>query len=116
MAVSTQHQVEIQVGGGALPLRARGVARPAARGGGGGAGGGPGAATAPAPLAGHGPSAALVVAGLPCDGPVGAVRVGLIGEQFVVNPTLRQTEEESRLDLVVAGAAGAVLMVRAGAQ
>src|SRR3972149_916072 len=63
----------------------------------------------PAILAVNGASAALTVAGLPFEGPIGAVRVGLIGDQFVVNPTLRQTEEESRLDLVVAGAAGAAL-------
>ena len=70
----------------------------------------------PAILAVNGASAALMVAGLPFEGPVGAVRVGLIGEQFVVNPTLRQTEEESRLDLVVAGTADAIIMVEAGAQ
>ena len=70
----------------------------------------------PALLAVNGASAALMVAGLPFEGPVGAVRVGLIGEQFVVNPTLRQTEEESRLDLVVAGTADAIIMVEAGAQ
>ena len=70
----------------------------------------------PAILAVNGASAALTVAGLPFEGPIGAVRVGLIGDQFVVNPTLRQIEEESRLDLIVAGTADAIIMVEAGAK
>jgi polyribonucleotide nucleotidyltransferase len=63
----------------------------------------------------NGASAALVISGIPFGGPVGAVRVGLINDQLVVNPTMRQVEEESRLDLVVAGTEDAILMVEAGA-
>ncbi|MDQ7850551.1 MAG: polyribonucleotide nucleotidyltransferase [Armatimonadota bacterium] len=70
----------------------------------------------PAILAVNGASAALMVAGLPFEGPVGAVRVGLIDGRFVINPTLRQIEEQSRLDLVVAGTADAIIMVEAGAK
>ncbi len=70
----------------------------------------------PAILAVNGASAALMVAGLPFEGPIGAVRVGLIGDQFVINPTMRQVEEESRLDLVVAGTADGIIMVEAGAE
>ncbi len=70
----------------------------------------------PAILAVNGASAALMIAGLPFEGPVGAVRVGLIDGQFVINPTLRQIEEQSRLDLVVAGTADAIIMVEAGAK
>ena len=70
----------------------------------------------PAILAVNGASAALMVSGLPFEGPVGAVRVGLIDGKFVINPTLRQIEEQSRLDLVVAGTADAIIMVEAGAK
>jgi len=70
----------------------------------------------PTILAVNGASAALMISGLPFEGPVGAVRVGLIEDRFVINPTLRQLEEESRLDLVVAGTAEAIIMVEASAK
>ncbi|MFN4070606.1 MAG: polyribonucleotide nucleotidyltransferase, partial [Thermus caldifontis] len=60
-------------------------------------------------------SAALMLSDIPWEGPVAAVRVGLIGGQFVLNPTLKELEE-SALDLVVAGSRDAILMVEAGAQ
>ncbi|MDR7556363.1 MAG: polyribonucleotide nucleotidyltransferase [Armatimonadota bacterium] len=63
----------------------------------------------------NGASAALLLSGIPWDGPVGAVRVGLIDGRLVINPTLRQIEEQSALDLVVAGTEDAILMVEAGA-
>jgi polyribonucleotide nucleotidyltransferase len=63
----------------------------------------------------NGASAALMISGIPFGGPVGAVRIGLVDNQLVVNPTMRQVEEESRLDLVVAGTDEAILMVEAGA-
>ncbi len=63
----------------------------------------------------NGASAALLLSGIPWEGPVGAVRVGLIDGQLVLNPTLRQIEEQSALDLVVAGTEDAILMVEAGA-
>ena len=61
-----------------------------------------------------GASAALAVSGLPFNGPVGAARVGRIGDEFVLNPTFAQTAE-SVLDLVVAGTKNAVLMVESEA-
>ncbi len=60
-------------------------------------------------------SAALHISDIPWDGPIGAVRVGLINGQFVVNPTYAQMEE-SRLDLKIAGSADAILMVECAAQ
>lgn len=59
-------------------------------------------------------SAALVVSDIPWDGPVGAVRVGRIDGEFVVNPTFDQ-KEESDLDLRLAGTRDAILMVECGA-
>ena len=59
-------------------------------------------------------SAAVMISDAPWDGPVGAVRIGLIDGEFVVNPTYSQMEESS-LDLRVAGTKEALLMVEAGA-
>ncbi|HZT95528.1 MAG TPA: polyribonucleotide nucleotidyltransferase [Chloroflexota bacterium] len=59
-------------------------------------------------------SAALMVSDIPFNGPIGAVRVGLIGDEFVVNPTFQQLRE-SRLDLVMAATRDAVVMVEADA-
>ncbi len=59
-------------------------------------------------------SAALTSSDIPWFGPVGAVRVGYIDGQFVINPTVSQMEH-SRLDLRLAGTADAVIMVEAGA-
>ncbi|MDE2125828.1 MAG: polyribonucleotide nucleotidyltransferase [Armatimonadetes bacterium] len=59
-------------------------------------------------------SAALAVSDIPWDGPVGAVRIGRIDGEFVVNPSQEQMAA-STLDLVVAGTAVAVIMVEAGA-
>jgi len=66
-------------------------------------------------LAMNGASAALSLSGIPFDGPVGAVRVGLVDGQFVANPTTAE-QEASQLELVVAGTEDAVLMVEAGAK
>jgi polyribonucleotide nucleotidyltransferase len=62
-----------------------------------------------------GASAALSISPVPFAGPVGAVRVGYIGGQYVVNPTEAQLAE-SRLDLAIAGTKDAVMMVEAGAK
>jgi polyribonucleotide nucleotidyltransferase len=59
-------------------------------------------------------SAAVMISETPWAGPVGAVRVGLIDDEFVINPTYAQMEESS-LDLRVAGTKDAILMVEAGA-
>ncbi len=62
----------------------------------------------------NGASAALMISPLPFFGPVGAVRVGVIDGEFVVNPTLQQTESAT-LDLIVVGTKDALTMVEAGA-
>jgi polyribonucleotide nucleotidyltransferase len=64
----------------------------------------------------NGASAALMISPLPFLGPVGAVRVGLIDGKLVVNPTLREVEDDSTLDLIVVGTKDALTMVEAGAQ
>jgi DNA polymerase III epsilon subunit family exonuclease len=60
-------------------------------------------------------SAALTISEIPFLGPVGAVRVGRINGEFVVNPTYDQLEQ-SELDLVVSGTRDAIMMVEAGAK
>ncbi len=60
-------------------------------------------------------SAALSISDIPWAGPCATVRVGRVGGQYVVNPTLQQVAE-SDLEIVVAGTKEAVLMVEAGAQ
>ncbi len=62
----------------------------------------------------NGASAALMLSELPFEGPVGAVRIGMLDDDFVINPTLQEMEESS-LDLVVAGTRDAISMVEAGA-
>jgi len=59
-------------------------------------------------------SAAVLISDAPWGGPVGAVRIGLVDGEFVVNPTYSKMEESS-LDLRVAGTKEAILMVEAGA-
>src|ERR687883_670896 len=51
----------------------------------------------------NGASAALMISPLPFPGPVGAVRVGLLDGELVVNPTLQEVEEATELDLIVVG-------------
>jgi polyribonucleotide nucleotidyltransferase len=60
-------------------------------------------------------SAALTISEIPFQGPIGAVRVGRIGGEFVVNPTHSQLAD-SELDLIVAGTRDAIMMVEAGAK
>lgn len=55
-------------------------------------------------------SAALVISDIPLVKPVGAVRVGMIKDQFVINPTTEEMKH-SKLDLVLAGTEDAVLMI-----
>src|SRR5213596_1348656 len=66
-------------------------------------------------LAMNGASAALCLSGIPFDGPVGAVRVGLVDGAMIANPTTAQ-QKASSLELVIAGTEDAVLMVEAGAK
>jgi len=60
-------------------------------------------------------SAALLISDIPFISPVGAVRVGLVPEGFVANPTFQQLEN-SRMDLIVAGTKDAVIMVEGEAK
>jgi polyribonucleotide nucleotidyltransferase len=66
-------------------------------------------------LAMNGASAALMISDIPFDTPVGAVRIGKIEGNFVVNPNEEDLLENTDLDLIVAGTEEAILMVEAGA-
>ncbi|HTA06160.1 MAG TPA: polyribonucleotide nucleotidyltransferase, partial [Solirubrobacteraceae bacterium] len=70
-------------------------------------------------LAMNGASAALMISDIPLPTPVGAVRIGKVDGNFVVNPAepdlLPDAENPSDLDLIVAGTEEAILMVEAGA-
>ncbi len=66
-------------------------------------------------LAMNGASAALMISDIPLPAPVGAVRIGKIDGNFVVNPDENQLLEDADLDLIVAGTEDAILMVEAGA-
>src|ERR671932_1604871 len=65
-------------------------------------------------LAMNGASAALMVSDIPFPAPVGAVRIGKVEGNFVINPS-EEASLSSDLDLVVAGTEEAILMVEAGA-
>src|ERR671927_135826 len=62
----------------------------------------------------NGASAALMISPLPFLGPVGAVRIGRVEGELVVNPTLPDLED-STLDLIVVGTQEGLTMVEAGA-
>ena len=64
----------------------------------------------PEPLAICGASAALVISDIPLVKPLAAVRVGLIGDNFIINPTIEE-QKKSRLDLILAGTEDAILMI-----
>lgn len=61
-----------------------------------------------------GASAALHISEIPFAGPIGGLKVGRVNHEFVINPTVAQTEK-SDLQLVVAGTKEAIMMVEAGA-
>ena len=65
-------------------------------------------------LAVTGASIAVILAKIPFYGPMAAVRVGLVGDDFIINPTYREISNGD-LDLVVAGTPDGVVMVEAGA-
>lgn len=65
-------------------------------------------------LAVTGASIATLLAQIPFNGPMAAVRVGLVGDDFIINPTYNEIEVGD-LDLVVAGSPDGVIMVEAGA-
>ena len=66
-------------------------------------------------LAMNGASAALMLSDIPFPMPVGAVRIGKIDGNFVVNPNEEDLQENCDLDLIVSGTEEAILMVEAGA-
>jgi len=69
----------------------------------------------PATMAIVGASTALTISKIPFLGPIGAVRMGLLEGELVVNPPVNRMEE-SQLDLVVTGTREAIIMVEAGAK
>jgi polyribonucleotide nucleotidyltransferase len=64
----------------------------------------------PAVLAMTGASAALSISNIPFDGPIGAVRVGRVGDVFQVNPTIEQLDE-SDVNIVVSGNLESIIAV-----
>lgn len=66
-------------------------------------------------LAVNAASAALMISDIPWGGPVGAVRVGRINGEFILNPTFHE-RIDSDLDLRIAGTRDAILMVECGAE
>lgn len=65
---------------------------------------------APEPMAICAASAALVISDIPLIKPIAGVRVGMLNGEFVINPTVEE-QEESKLDLLLAGTEDAVLMI-----
>jgi polyribonucleotide nucleotidyltransferase len=60
-------------------------------------------------------SAALTLSEIPFHGPVGAVRIGLVNDQMIVNPTYEEIRE-SILNIIVVGTAEGIVMVESGAK
>ena len=69
----------------------------------------------PATMAINCASLALSRSSIPFQGPIGAVRIGMLDDQLVVGPPVNKMED-SKLDLVVAGTKEAIIMVEAGAK
>src|SRR5246127_112180 len=63
----------------------------------------------------NGASAALTISDIPFQGPIGAVRVGLINGQFIVNPTYGEMRD-SLLNIMVVGTADGIVMIESGAK
>src|ERR1700716_1335938 len=63
----------------------------------------------------NGASAALTLSDIPFLGPIGAVRVGLVNGQFIVNPTYDEMRE-SLVNIMVVGTADAIVMIESGAK
>jgi polyribonucleotide nucleotidyltransferase len=59
-------------------------------------------------------SASVLISDIPWAGPLGAVRIGYVNGELVVNPTFSEMEE-SKLDLMIAGTKEAITMVECGA-
>src|SRR6266852_2501272 len=63
----------------------------------------------------NGASAALTISDIPFLGPIGAVRVGLVNGQFIINPTYSEMRE-SLLNIMVVGTADGIVMIESGAK
>src|SRR5208282_4453743 len=63
----------------------------------------------------NGASAALTLSDIPFLGPIGAVRIGLVNGQFIVNPTYTEMRE-SLLNIMVVGTSEAIVMIESGAK
>lgn len=61
-------------------------------------------------------SLALSISDIPFHGPIAGVTVGLIDDQLVVNPSLKDIDSKSKLNLAVAGSATSVVMIESAAQ
>jgi len=61
-------------------------------------------------LAIMGASAALMISDIPFDGPISAVRIGLVDGEFIVNPSYEE-RSKSELDFIIAGDAKGIVMV-----
>jgi polyribonucleotide nucleotidyltransferase len=66
-------------------------------------------------LAITGASAAIALSDIPFQKTIAGVRVGLVDDQYVINPTFEQ-RKNSRIDIVIAGSQDAIVMVEAGAK
>ena len=62
-----------------------------------------------------GSSIALTISDIPFEGPTGAVNIGLIDGEFIINPNSKE-REKTKLDLTVSGTKEAIMMVEAGAE
>src|SRR3990170_1661262 len=69
----------------------------------------------PSILAINGASAALTISNVPFDRPIGAVRIGLIDDELVVNPLISDRDTKSSLDLVVAASEDGIIIIEGGA-
>src|SRR6478609_5611643 len=63
----------------------------------------------------NGASAALTISDIPFLGPIGAVRVGLVDGQFIINPTYAEMRD-SLLNIMVVGTAEGIVMIESGAK
>src|SRR5580765_5934154 len=63
----------------------------------------------------NGASAALTISDIPFNGPIGAVRVGLVDGQFIINPTYSEMRD-SLVNIMVVGTADGIVMIESGAK
>ncbi|MCE5328863.1 polyribonucleotide nucleotidyltransferase [bacterium] len=61
----------------------------------------------------NGASMALTISDIPMEEPIGAVRIGKINDDYIINPNYEEIEQ-SKIDIIVAGTENAILMVEAG--